>query len=192
LAKLKKQLQGGEGMWEFNVLVTMASGGRYRRMLDELAPYGEFHKTEFHGVVLGRVADMDAFLETVRRQRASRVIAFENVGRIVPLEVIFSFDLDAFLPRACQAIRSYLAQLAEKRFHVRLERRGMKGRIVSPDIEQALDAFILDELADLGHGAHVDFEDPDAVLAIETIGTRCGIGFISRELSQRYPFVHVD
>jgi tRNA(Ser,Leu) C12 N-acetylase TAN1 len=179
-------------MWEFNVLVTMAREGRYRRMLDELAPCGEFHKTAFHGVALGRVEKIGGFLENVRQQRIRQLIAFQDVGRIVPLEVVFSFDLDAFLPKACQAIRPYLEQLAEKRFHVRLERRGLKGQLVSPDIEQALDAFILDELADLGHDAQVDFEDPDAVLAIETIGTRCGIGFITRERSQRYPFVHVD
>ena len=48
-------------MWEFNVLVTMAQDGRYRQMLEELAPHGEFHKTDFHGVVIGRVPDMRQF-----------------------------------------------------------------------------------------------------------------------------------
>lgn len=179
-------------MWEFNVLVTMAQDGRYRQMLEELATHGEFHKTEFHGVALGRVASILQFLETIRRQREEQVIAFQDISRVVPLDKVFTFDLDDFLAKACQAIRPYLPQMSEHRFHVRLERRGLKGEIVSPDIEQALDNFILDELADLGHSGHVDFEKPDAVLAIETVGTRCGIGFITRELSDRYPFVHVD
>jgi len=179
-------------MWEFNVLVTMAQDGRYRQMLEELAPHGEFHKTDFHGVVIGRVPDMRQFLETVRQRRLERILAFQDVSRIVPLDTVFSFDLDSFLEKACKSIRPYLSRMSEHRFHVRLERRGLKGQIVSPDIEQALDNFILDELADLGHSGKVDFDAPDAVLAIETVGTRCGIGFITRELSDRYPFVHVD
>ena len=179
-------------MWEFNVLVTMAQDGRYRQMLEELAPYGEFHKTEFHGVALGRVPDMQQFLETVRQKREREVIAFQDVSRIVPLDKVFTFDLDSFLPKACKAIRPYLPQMCEHRFHVRLERRGLKGEIVSPDVEQALDNFILDELTDLGHTGQIDFDAPDAVLAIETVGNRCGVGFITRELSDLYPFVHVD
>jgi len=179
-------------MWEFNVLLTMAQDGRYRQMLEELAAHGEFHKTDFHGVALGRVPDVEQFLESIRRQREEKPLAFQDVSRVVPLDKVFSFDLDSFLPKACQAVRPYLPQMCEHRFHVRLERRGLKGEIVSPDIEQALDNFILDELADLGHSGHIDYDKPDAVLAIETVGTRCGIGFITRELSDLYPFVHVD
>ncbi|WP_225073583.1 THUMP domain-containing protein [Desulfuromonas sp. CSMB_57] len=179
-------------MWQFNVLVTMAQDGRYSHMLAELAPWGEFHKTEFHGVALGRVADPEAFLETIRSRRAESPAAFRNLGRVVPFVRTFVFDLDDFLARACETIRDFLPQLAEQCFHVRLERRGLKGRIVSPDIEQALDTYIIDELADLGHDARVDFDYSDVVIAIETVGTRCGIGFITRDMSERFPFVRVD
>jgi len=41
-------------------------------------------------------------------------------------------------------------------------------------MEQALDAYILDEPIKLGHSAGIDFDDPDAVVAIEMIGDRCG------------------
>jgi tRNA(Ser,Leu) C12 N-acetylase TAN1 len=179
-------------MWEFNLLVTMAQDGRYRQMMEELAPYGEFHKTEFHGVVIGRVPDIPHFLETILRQRQERAIAFQDLSRIVPLDKVFTFDPDDFLAKACNAIRPYLPRMSEHRFYVRLERRGYKGQIVSPDIEQALDSFILDELADVGHSGKIDYETPEAVLALETVGNRCGIGFITRELSDRYPFVHVN
>ena len=67
------------------------------------------------------------------------------MSRIVPLDTVFSFDLDSFLEKACKSIRPYLPRMSEHRFHVRLERRGLKGQIVSPDIEQALDNFILDD-----------------------------------------------
>lgn len=179
-------------MWEFNVLVTMAHDGRYRQMLAELAPWGEFHKTEFHGVALGKVPDILHFLETIRAQRQERLIAFQDLSRIVPLDKVFTFDPDDFLAKACQAIRPYLPRMSEHRFYVRLERRGYKGQIVSPDVEQALDSFILDELADTGHSGKIDYEAADAVLVLETVGNRCGVGFITREFTERYPFVHVD
>jgi tRNA(Ser,Leu) C12 N-acetylase TAN1 len=179
-------------MWEFNILATMAQHGRYGQLLHDLSDYGEFHKTNFHGVILGQVADVGKFLETVHLRRQEQLIAFQDLGRIVPLETVFTYELDDFLAKLCQAIRPWLEKLADRRFHVRFERRGLKGEIVSPDIEQALDAFILDELEDLGQGARVDFEDSDLVVAIETVGDRCGVGLITRELSERYDFVRVD
>jgi tRNA(Ser,Leu) C12 N-acetylase TAN1 len=190
--KLKKTPSGEETMWEFNVLATLAQNGRYSHLLHELSDFGEFHKTTFHGVILGRVADVDDFLETIRHKREEQLIAFQDLGRIVPLETVFTFELDDFLPRLCQAIRPWLGKLADCRFHVRLERRGLKGEIVSPDVEQALDTYVLEELADLGHSARIDFDDPDMVVAIETIGDRCGVGLITRDLNERFEFVRVD
>ncbi|MEZ4601270.1 MAG: THUMP domain-containing protein [Syntrophotaleaceae bacterium] len=179
-------------MWKFNILATMAQQGRYGQLLHELSELGEFHKTTFHGVILGQVEEVEPFLEAIRKRRQERLIAFQDLGRIVPLETVFTFELDDFLPQLCQVIRPHLEQLVDRRFHVRLERRGLKGEIVSPDVEQALDAFILDELADMGHSAQVNFEDSDVVVAIETIGDRCGVGWITKNLTERYEFVRVD
>lgn len=179
-------------MWRFNVLVTMAQNGRYGHLLTELANCGEFHKTGYHGVALGKVVAIEEFFETIRQRRGEQCIAFQDVARVVPLQQVFTFEVDDFPAKLCQALRPWIARLAECRFHVRLERRGLKGQIISPDIEQALDAYILDELIDLGHSASIDFEDPDAVVAIETIGDRCGVGLITRALTQRYNFVRVD
>lgn len=179
-------------MWQFNVLVTMARDGRYGHLLRELSNYGEFHKTGFHGVALGQVDSVEEFFETIRHMRGEQCIAFQDLARVVPLQQVFTFEIDDFLAKLCMALRPWIARLAECRFHVRLERRGLKGQIISPDIEQALDAYILDELIDLGHSATIDFDDPDAVVAIETIGDRCGVGLITRALNQRYDFVRVD
>ena len=44
-------------MREFNVSATMASGGRFRHMMDDLKPFGEFHRTEFTVVALETVGD---------------------------------------------------------------------------------------------------------------------------------------
>jgi tRNA(Ser,Leu) C12 N-acetylase TAN1 len=180
-------------MWEFNVVVTKASNGRFRHLLRELAPHGEFRKTEFLGVIIGRVEDPTTFLESIREKRQKQLIAFQDLGRVVPLERVFVFHLEEFPVKAKAALLPYVENLEGKRFYVRLERRGLKGQIVSPEVERELDAFIEQTLAVAGRKpAQVDFEHPDAVVVVETIGDRCGVGLLTREMMDRYDFVRVD
>jgi len=178
-------------MWAFNTVVTMASEGRFRHLLEELEPYGEFRRTEFLGVILGQVENVRAFLEAVREKRSRQLIAFQDLGRVIPLETVFTFHADDFVDRVCEEIRPYIEKLADKPFYVRLERRGFKGRIFSPEAERAIDAFIEEELERGGKSARIDFEQPDAVVVVETVGDRCGVGLLSRELMERYEFVRV-
>jgi tRNA(Ser,Leu) C12 N-acetylase TAN1 len=74
---------------------------------------------------------------------------------------------------------------------VRLERRGHKGEIVSPEAERALDRFILESLEKRGTSAEVDFAAPDRIVVVETIGDRAGAGLLARETMARYDFVRV-
>lgn len=178
-------------MWEFNVVVTMASEGRYHHLMAELEAYGEFHRTEFLGVVLGRVEDPAAFLETVHTEQKRSFIAFQDLGRVIPVDRVFTFHAEEFLDRVREAVSPYIESLADKHFYVRLERRGLKGRIVSPEAERSIDTFIEEELAKIGKSAQVDFEHPDAVVAVETIGDRCGVGLLTREHLEHYDFVRV-
>lgn len=178
-------------MWVFNVVVTKASEGRYRHLLEELSPLGEFRPTEFLGVILGQVPDRHVFLERLRTERGERLIAFQDLGRVVPVDRIFTFHLEEFLDKAREALRPSLPDLAGKRFYVRLERRGLKGRIVSPEAERSLDAFVKEELQRQGVTAEVDFAHPDAIVVVETIGARCGVGLLTREMLERYDFVRV-
>jgi tRNA(Ser,Leu) C12 N-acetylase TAN1 len=179
-------------MWEFNLVVTMASDGRFRHLMEELKPHGDFHRSEFLGVVIGRVEDPAAFLEVVREKTASQLIAFQDLGRVIPVERVFTFRAEDFAEKVCEAVRPYIGPLAGKRFYVRLERRGLKGKIISPEAERTVDAFIEEELLREGKSAQIDFDHPDAVVVVETIGDRCGVALLSRELMERYPFVRVS
>lgn len=179
-------------MWAFNVVVTLASNGRFRHLLQELAPHGEFRKTEFLGVIIGRVEDPMKFLESIREKRQKQLIAFQDLGRVVPLDRVFVFHLEEFPVKAKAALLPCVEVLEGKRYYVRLERRGLKGQIISPEVERELDAFIEQTLATAGRKtAQVDFEHPDAVVAVETIGDRCGVGLLTREMMDRYDFVRV-
>ncbi len=178
-------------MWQFNLVVTLAADGRYQDLLMELSTYGEFHKTGFLGVILGQVADPIAFLDTVRDKREHQLIAFQDLGRIVPLHRCFSFTADTFQAQIREALAPYVDILVGQSFYVRLERRGFKGRIISPEVERLFDTFLLKLIEKSGGRASIDFDDPDIVLAIETIGERCGIGVLTREQRERYAFVRV-
>lgn len=178
-------------MWNFNLVVTLAANGHFQSLLRELSHCGEFHRTNFLGVLLGYAADPAAFLETVRNTREQRPGVFPDLGRVVPLERCFTFTAETFLDRLRDALGHYAGHLGGQSFYVRLERRGLKGRIVSPEVERSLDACLLKLAAETGNPARIDFDDPDTVLAVETIGDRCGIGVLTRELRARYPFVRV-
>lgn len=179
-------------MWTFNVVVTMANQGQFHRLMDELNASGDFRRTEFFGVILGQVPNVLNFLETLREQRRRRLISFQDVGRVVPLEHTFIFTVESFPELLCKASQSYINVLPNKRFHVRIERRGHKGQIVSPETERTLDAFLIERLVERGQTALVDYEDPDAIIAVETIGDRCGIGLLTRDMMTRYDFVRVS
>lgn len=178
-------------MWQFNLVVTLAVDGCFRHLWEDLALYGDFRKTEFFGVILGYVPDPLEFLELVREKRDHQPVAFQNLGRIVPLASCFVFTPETFEAQLCEALTPYAERLVGQRFYVRLERRGLKGRIISPEAERNLDAFLLERLAKIGGAAEIAFDDPDMVLAVETIGTRCGIGLLTKELLKRFRFVRV-
>lgn len=85
-----------------------------------------------------------------------------------------------------------LRRLAQHRFHVRIARRGHKRVIDIMRSEQALGDYLGSELESRDLYAGVDFRDPDVVLVVELIGDRGGIGLVTRELHERFPFVHID
>lgn len=178
-------------MWNFNLVVTLAPGGRYVRLLAELGRYGEFHRTEFLGVILGRVEDPAAFFAEAERCRREPNSPLADIGRAIPLAHTFIFTADTLEEKLREESLRWLDDLAGKSFYVRLERRGMKGQLLSPEVERGLDAFLLQQLEERGQSGRIDYEDPDRVLAVETVGNRCGIGLLDRALRQQFDFVRV-
>lgn len=178
-------------MWQFNIVATLASEGRYRQLLAELQGLGDFRRTEFLGVVLGQVENRHHFLEAIRESRRQRFTAFQDLGRVVPVDRVFTFRVDDFLSQLRQAVLPYIDQLGGRRYYVRLERRGHKGEIVSPEAERAIDAFITENLAMRRTPGWIDFAEPEAVVAVETVGDRAGVGLLTRELFDRYDFVRI-
>ena len=82
-------------MWEFNVIVTSAREGRYQRLLRDLGSFGDFRRSEFLGVIVGRVEDLPGFLEALRERRAADPAALPDLGRVIPLEQAAVFRVES-------------------------------------------------------------------------------------------------
>ncbi|HXE96756.1 MAG TPA: THUMP domain-containing protein, partial [Dongiaceae bacterium] len=77
-------------------------------------------------------------------------------------------------------------------FHVRMHRRGFKGKLSSAEEERFLDEILLQRLEDAGTPGKVAFDDPDVIIALETIGQQAGLSLFGRDELKRYSLLHVD
>ena len=172
-------------MQDWNVVVSVYERG-YRQAMALLEAYGAVGETEYFNVLVMKVADIHTFLEDIHNLCEENPDALSNVGRMVPASVPFTFQSpEEFEIRARGAAVRWVSALAGKTFHVRMHRRGFKGRLSSQEEERFLDHFLMKCLEERNLNAKVSFEDPDAIIAIETIGQRAGMSVWQREDRQR-------
>ncbi len=177
-------------MEKWNILAT-ALRREERYVLRLLDKYGKFRGSGYRDVVLGYVEDVPVFLEAIETVRRESPGKLRSLGQIVPLEENFGFDLADFMDKAKEAVSPYIDQLKDSRFFVRVVRRGHKGEISGMETEKELDGFILESLDNRGGKAVVDIEEFEKMIIIETVGNHAGIGLISREVKEKYPFIKV-
>ncbi len=70
-----------------------------------------------------------------------------------------------------------------------MHRRGFKGTLHSHREEQLLGGYLMDELEARAMPATIRFEDPDAVIAVDTVDQRAGMSLWTREQLRRFPFL---
>lgn len=179
-------------MQDWNTVINVNEGG-FKRAFSVLGDFGQVSKTEFFNVLVLRAEDIPAMLEALRErlERDPQGLAF--LSRLIPMRETFVFQsAGEFEQKAKEVVTRLAPELAGKGFYVRIRRRGFKGRISSPEEERLLDTAILEELEKKGLHARISFSDPDAVIAIETIGTRAGIALFTRDDLIKYPFIRLD
>jgi tRNA(Ser,Leu) C12 N-acetylase TAN1 len=179
-----------DDMREWNVLATSLEGRR-PALLAALRPLGVFWGAGYRNVLVGRVDDRDAFLDRVRQRLPGDPLLEGSLTKIVPVEQVARFEPAVLCETVVRALVPAGARLAGKTFYVRLERRGFKGVVHTPTVERAVGEALLDAASGHGAAARVRFEDPDVIVALETTGSTVGIGFLTRELRVRFPFVRV-
>ncbi len=174
----------------WNVVVT-AKDHEQRHLARLVKRLGGFWWTPFLGLLVGRVADHEAFCEQLRRSEEQRPGCLRPLSRLIPIDRTFTFQVEHLPAQLEQAVLAYADRIDDGSFYVRIERRGHAGDIHSQPLERELGRMLMETLKERGAEPHVDFKDPDAIVAVELIGDECGIGLITRAMRQRFPFVKV-
>lgn len=179
-------------MYDWNVLATVREGWIYQARAF-LREFGPVHKSDFRNILVMKTDDIPLLMERLRVRMEEIPDGASFIGRIVPATHIFTFTTpEIFESKAKEIVSHWIPDLAGKSFHVRMHRRGFKGRLSGMDEEQFLDAFLLATLEKEGTPGRITFTDPDAIIAIETIAQRAGLALLTREDLQRYPFLRLD
>ena len=179
-------------MLDWNVVISVQERG-YRQAKAVLERYGEVSETEYFNVLVMKVGDIRQFLGDMRKLNEEEPQSLDGISRIVPVTATFFFQSpEEFEIRARGAVVRWVSALAGKTFHVRMHRRGFKARLSSQEEERFLDHFLMKCLEERGFTAEISFEDPDVIIALETIGQRAGLSLWPREERQRYLFLRMD
>lgn len=179
-------------MRDWNVVVTTREG-RYNQAVKLLDRFGMVDKTDYFNVLLMRVIEPIAFMDALREEAEKSPDEVSSLARVIPVMLAFTFQSPSeFEEKAQQAVSSFLPDLGGKTFHLRMHRRGFKGKLSGWDEERFLDTFLLDSLEAAGTEGKITFEDPDAIIVLDTVGQWAGLSLWTREQLQHYPLLHLD
>lgn len=179
-------------MQEWNVVINLNERG-FRQAYKKLGVFGSIKKTGFFNVLLLKVDNLPGMLETMREWTLEDDRSLSFLSRVIPVTSAFTFQSpEEFEAKAKEAVLQWVPALAGKGFHVRMRRRGFKGKLSSLEEEHFLDDILLESIEKTGTPGHITFEDPDAIIAVETIAQWAGLSLWRREDLQRYPFIRLD
>lgn len=177
---------------DWNVVVSARERG-FTMARELLSAYGPVQKTGYYNILVMKVASPAAFLAELEQRLQLNRDLLAYVSRIAPVAYAFDFEGPEDFERRMQASLIALpSELLGKTFHVRMHRRGLKGVISSPAEERILDECLLRLLLERGTPGAIRFDDPDAVVDVETIDHRAGIALWTREDLRRYPFLRPE
>ena len=176
-------------MEQWNAIVT-ARADRLPKARKGLRALGRVQRTGFYNVLTVTVDEPQSFLERFEQLLTAHPELTGAVAHVFPAQQSFDFSSPAeFESKARDAALTWVPRLAGKTLHVRVHRRGRKGTLVSPEAERAIADALLAAIAATGKPARVSFDDPDAIVLIETIGNRAGISLLTREDYRQHPLL---
>lgn len=171
---------------DWNVLV-IGERDSERELLEELEEDGEFERSGFRDVVIGSVEDIVEFLEDAEQKK------YSHLNRVIPIDDAFYVSPENLVEVLKKRVERYIDEIElGETFGFRVERRGMKEDISSQMVEREVGGYFFDLLEKVhGRKPKVDLKNPDKLIAIEIVGNRCGIGFITREMREKYSVIQV-
>lgn len=156
-------------------------------LLEELGEEGEFERSGFSGVLIGSVEDIVEFLDEAENKK------YAHLNRVIPIDGAFFVSPDNLIEILKRRIERYIDEIEPgETFGFRVERRGMKEDISSQKVEREVGGYFYDLVEKIhGRKPKVNLKNPDKLIAIEIVGNRCGIGFITKEMREKYSVIKV-
>ena len=172
------------------IVTTHPAPGSEDHVLQALRLFGEFKPSDFKDVCIGRTEQPLRLLEQISSAMSGGASWAKEIARILPVEKTFRFTPESLTDQLKEITAGFIGRMASGRFYVRLERRGMAGKIVSPEVERVVADHLFDLAEQQGKRLQTDFTDPDYIVLAETLGDQCGVALLDRALLEKYPFVH--
>lgn len=171
---------------DWNVLA-IGEGDTERELLKELEEDGEFERSGFRDIVIGRVEEIVEFLEDAENKK------YPHLNRVIPIDDALFVAPENLTDILKRRIERYIDEIEpSETFGFRVERRGMKEDISSQAVESEVGGYFYDLIAKVyGRKPKVNLKNPDKLIAIEVLGNRCGIGFITKEIREKYSLIRV-
>jgi len=177
-------------MIDWNVIITVRHD--FDRAIGLLRKLGAIQRTGLFNVIVMRVPDVRDLLEQIIQLPTDQRF-FATISHVVPItHKLWFATAEDFERQARDLVLAWAPQLAGKSFHVRMRRRGHKGELHGLEIERRLGGALFDELARRGSPGRFALDDPDAVIAIETLRDEAGLALWTRADLERYPFLRAS
>jgi len=177
---------------DWNVVITVYQNG-FRRALRALQEFGPVERSPYHNVLVMRVDDPMALLAAIEQKTEQSTALNDAISRVAPAMHAVEFHSAQELSERLGAVLSeWSPRLVGRSLHVRLHRRGDRRDLRTPDVERLFDDLLVRATAAAGAPCRISFTDPDAVIAIDTVDDRAGIGLWSRDDLNSYHLLRPD
>jgi len=177
---------------DWNIVISVYQDG-FRRALRALKEFGPVERSPYHNVLVMKAKDPTALLEAIERKTEDNTALYDAISRIAPaMRTIEFHSVEEFKDRLKPVLLEWLPGLIRSSLHVRLHRRGDRHDLPTPDAERSFDDFLLAATGAAGAPCKISFTDPDAIIAIDTVDDRAGVGLWSRRDLARHRLLRPD
>lgn len=173
-------------MEDWNVVV-IGERAREKALLESLEEDGEFEGSGFRDVAIGYVEDIVEFLEAAEQKK------HPYVDQVIPIDEAFLVMPENVIDILKRRVERYIDEIEPgENFGFRVEQRGLKEEISSQKIEREVSGYFYMLLEKIhGRKPKANVTKLDKLIAIEILGDRCGIGFITREMREKYSVIKI-
>ena len=173
-------------MTKWNVVITIQEYF-FEQAWQCLKPFGVLAKTEFHNVLVMQTEDTQQTLQQLQKKLNADAVLQTAISRVMPVTHGFTFQsAEQFETQARAVVETLLPKIANKTFHVRMQRRGFKSRLYTIEEEKFLDTYTLDQREQSGSTYKINFEHPAVIIAVDKVESQAGLSIWQREDIVRY------